>query len=155
MAGQESAGNVACPAIARNHLPTTSGVSRRRWWRSREQVARAGHDLGRDFQLGCKLVQQPIVAGEVIEHAEQEIRLARGIPQRLRADTGQRQEAVEPLGVVGQEGEDLNRYGFGRFTRHLRALRHINPFNFGGQIVPQLISKRHPTSMAPHASPGA
>ena len=72
-------------------------------------------------------MQQPLVAGEMIEHAEQEVRFARGVTQRLGADAGQRQEPVQLFGVLGQEGEGLNRHRFGRISRHLWALCHVQP----------------------------
>src|SRR5687767_8836402 len=87
----------------------------RRWSRAREQIARPGDDFGRQLVLGREFGQQPFVAGEVVEHAEQEVRLARGVAQRLRLQSGDGEEAAEPFRVLRDEAKGLNRQHFGRF----------------------------------------
>ena len=44
-----------------------------------------------------------IVGGQMIEHADEEIGLLRGSPQRLRIDAAQGKEAAEPVGLRGDE----------------------------------------------------
>ena len=107
----------ANPVITRNRHAIGSGVSRRRWPRSGEQIAGTDHDLGCKLLLGLgELGQQALVAGEMIEHAEQEIRFTRRVPQRLGFDPGERQEAAEPFRLFGNETEGPNCQRFGRFA---------------------------------------
>ena len=47
--------------------------------------------------------QQRLVAGEMIEHAGEEVRVARGLADLLRADAGDGEEAAELLGLRGEE----------------------------------------------------
>ena len=84
--------------------------------RARVTISGVSSSLGREFG------QQPLVAGKVIEHPEQEVRLARGVPQRLRFDPGERQEAAEPFRVFRQEAQGLNRQRFGPIPASSRGV---------------------------------
>ena len=52
--------------------------------------------------------EQRLVARDVIEHAEEKVRLARGHTQRLRPDPAQRQEPAKLFGLAGDEAERGN-----------------------------------------------
>ena len=46
---------------------------------------------------------------KMVEHAGEEVRIARGLADRLGADAGRGQESAEPLGLAGEEGQRLRR----------------------------------------------
>ena len=81
-----------------------------------EHVARPDHLARIDPVFGGEGKQQPLVAGDVIEHAGEKLRLARRIADGFGADSGHRQEAAEPLGLGGDEAERRDRERFGRFA---------------------------------------
>src|SRR5262245_40421702 len=92
-------------------------------------ITRLDHLAGVDRVFRCKRQQQRLVGREVIEHAEEKLRLARGRADGIGADSGYRQEAAEPLGLAGDETERGNGKIFGRRLRVLTAcglasLRH-------------------------------
>ena len=49
--------------------------------------------------------QQGLVAGYMLQHPDEEARLARCGAQRLGPEPGQRQKALEPLGLGGEEAQ--------------------------------------------------
>src|SRR5690348_4843673 len=83
---------------------------------------RADHLARVDAALRREGAQQRLVAGEVIEHAGEKPRLARGRADRIGSNSGYRQEAAEPFGVGGDETERRDRQRLGSFPLRL-ALR--------------------------------
>jgi len=65
--------------------------------------------------LGGKGRNQPVVGGQVVEHAGKEVRLAGRGANLGRPDTSHGQEAPKPLAVPGDEGKRLNCKPFCRF----------------------------------------
>src|SRR5262245_21593682 len=84
-------------------------------------ITRLDHLAGVDRVFRCKRQQQRLVGREVIEHAEEKLRLARGRADGIGADSGDRQEAAESLGLAGDETERGNGEVFGRRLRVLTA----------------------------------
>ena len=80
--------------------------------------------------LGGKCGGQPLVGGEIFEHAGQEPRLAAGCANLGRADAGHGEEAPEPLAIPGDEGKRLNCKPFCRFRGHRTARFHRPKFAF-------------------------
>src|SRR5262245_64144871 len=68
-------------------------------------ITRLDHLAGVDRVFRCKRQQQRLVGCEVIEHAEEKLRLARGRGDGIGGDYGHRKEAGEPYGLGGGEGE--------------------------------------------------
>src|SRR6266571_5111537 len=94
-------------------------------------ITRLYHLAGVDRVFRCKRKQQRLVGREVIEHAEEKLRLARGRADGIGADSGRCQEPAEPLGLAGDETERGNGEIFGRRPHVLTAcglasLRHGN-----------------------------
>ena len=75
-------------------------------------LASEPEQLGRFLAKGG---QQPLVGENVVEHANEEVRLARRGANPLRADSTVGEEAAEPLGIRGDEAKRLNRQLFRRF----------------------------------------
>src|SRR5262249_45285154 len=89
------------------------------------------HLAGGDRVFPFKRQHQRLPRGEVIEQAEEKLRLARGRADGIGADSGHRQEAAEPFGLAGDEAECGNGKVFGRRLRVLTAcglapIRHRN-----------------------------
>lgn len=61
-----------------------------------------------DIRLGGKCDQQRLLAGKIIEHAGKEIGLARGGPDPVRADAGDREKPADPLRLPSEESKRLN-----------------------------------------------
>ena len=99
--------------------------------------------------LGGKGGGQPLVGGEVVEHAGQEPRLARGGANLGRADAGDGEEAPEPLAVPGDEGKRLNCKRFCRFSASSDGAAFI------GQICLSVTNRHYRCSIMPErARPG-
>src|SRR5262249_9842448 len=96
----------------------------------------AGHGITRLYPLAgvhrvfrCKRKEQRLVGCEMVEDAEEKLRLARRRANGIGADSGHRQEAAEPLGLAGDEAERGNGEIFGRrapvlTTSRLASSRH-------------------------------
>ena len=89
------------------------------------------HLAGIDRVFRRKRKQQRLVGREVIEHAEEKLRLARSRADRIGTDSGHRQEAAEPFGLAGDEAERGDGEMFRRRLRiltvcGLASLRHRN-----------------------------
>ena len=63
----------------------------------------------------AKADKQALIAGQMVQDADQEARLLRGGANLGRADAGDGEEAAEPLAVPGNEGKRLNCKLFCRF----------------------------------------
>src|SRR5262249_62081438 len=85
-------------------LPTAPG----------DGTTRLYHLAGVDRVFRRKRQQQRLIGREVIEHAEEELRLARGRADRIGTDSGHGQEAAEPLRLTGDEAECGDGEIFGR-----------------------------------------
>ena len=75
-----------------------------------ERVARASSTSSGSIPLCCaNATQQRLVAGHMIEHAEEKIGLARRRADRFGPDPAERQEAPEPLRLAGDECQRRDR----------------------------------------------
>jgi hypothetical protein len=73
-------------------------------------------DIGRiEAGLGGKRRQQALIAGQIVQNADQEARLLGSSANLGRADAGDGKEAPKPLAVPGNEGKRLNCQRFRRF----------------------------------------
>src|SRR5262245_32974793 len=75
-----------------------------------EHLARPAHLLGIDLILVGEVEQERLVPNQVVEHAQEKIRLAGGFADGVGPDPGERQEAAKPLWFAGNEaqGRDAN-----------------------------------------------
>src|SRR5436853_4981471 len=73
--------------------------------RSCQDVARTDDVLGIKAVLVGKGQEQPLVAHQVIEDAEEEIRVAGGIPDRFRPDAGGGEEPAKPFRLARDEAQ--------------------------------------------------
>jgi hypothetical protein len=102
------------------HFGGTMVTRSRRLRRSAgERIARPRDIFRIDSAMLRESDQQGFLARHVIEHTKQEIRLARGIPDRLRPDPGEGQEAAESLRLARYEGERGDRDLFGGLSPSL------------------------------------
>jgi hypothetical protein len=78
------------PALGSRHvaLPVVAG----------EHLSRFVELLPSDIRVRCDGAQQRLVAGDIIEHAGEEVRRARRRANVAGADAGERQEAFEMSG---------------------------------------------------------
>ena len=93
-----------------------------------------------------KRKQLRLIGCEVIEHAEEELRLARGRADRIGTDSGHGQEAAEPLRLTGDEAERGDSEIFGRRLRILTACR---PASLRHRILRKVASGGRPASKPP------
>ena len=70
---------------------------------------RAHHGFGFHPDMLGNREQQRLVGGDVVEHAGEERRIGRGLADSVGADARKAEEPAQPLGVLGQESECLNR----------------------------------------------
>src|SRR5713101_4070414 len=84
-------------------------------------ITRSDHRIRINLVVGGEGQQQRLVARDVVEHAGKELRLARGIADGARTNSGYRQKAAEPLGLGGDESKRRDRELFGRRLPFLAA----------------------------------
>ena len=72
---------------------------------ARKHPAGDSHLVGIDLILLREFEQQGFVACQMIEHAEQETRLLSSSANRLRIDSRQREERLQPVGDIGDEAQ--------------------------------------------------
>ena len=69
--------------------------------------------------MGRDGAQQGLVPGDIVEHACEEIRRAGGSANVAGTDAGEREEALEVLGIAGEIAERLDRQRRGRLLARL------------------------------------
>ena len=75
---------------------------------------RAHHRLGLHPGMLGDREQQRLVRGDMVEHAGEEGRIGRGLPDSVRPNARQAEEPAQPLGVLGEESERLESQDFPR-----------------------------------------
>src|SRR5262249_61151775 len=68
-----------------------------------------------------KCDQQILVSQNMLQYADEKVGIVGCVSDRLRRDAGRRNETVQPVIVLGDEGKRLNRQHIGRFTRVWRG----------------------------------
>ena len=86
-----------------------------------QSLAEAVRAVARLPRARALVLAGALMGGDMIEHASEKLRLARRIPDRVGAESGHGEEAVEPFGLGGDEAERRDRQRRGGFLRQLFA----------------------------------
>src|SRR5262249_28428498 len=83
-----------------------------------------------DAGVSGKFYQQRLVPGDMFQDAGQEPRLLRGGPDVGRSDAGEGEKPAQPLRVLSEQGESLNRKQIRALLRVFGLVRHQKTFAF-------------------------